>query len=208
MTQAQKRGRGRPSTFDRTEALREAMKLFWDRGYEGTSFDDLVACMGISPSSFYNTFGSKEQLYREVTDHFLHDAMKWIKGALNEEGADTRTAVSHLLRSAADEFTHEDLPRGCMISLHGTHQSPDLTPIREMMSDHRASSEVYLAERIRKGMADGDMPPHTDVEGLAAYIHTIVRGLAVLARDGASRERLQHIGEIAMQAWPAHATHH
>ena len=49
-----KRGRGRPVVFDRGVALQEAMKLFWERGYEGTSFDELIAAMGISASSFYD----------------------------------------------------------------------------------------------------------------------------------------------------------
>ena len=49
-----RRGRGRPQAFDRAEALTQAMQLFWERGFEGTSFDELIAAMGISPSSFYN----------------------------------------------------------------------------------------------------------------------------------------------------------
>ena len=57
-----KRGRGRPAVFDRAKALNRAMKLFWERGYEGTSFDELIAAMGICASSFYNSFGSKEAL--------------------------------------------------------------------------------------------------------------------------------------------------
>jgi len=62
--QASKRTRGRPKSFDRAAALHQAVELFWERGYEGASFDDLIAAMGISPSSFYNAFGSKERLYR------------------------------------------------------------------------------------------------------------------------------------------------
>ena len=45
--------------------------LFWDRGYEGTTFDDLIGAMKVSPSSFYHEFGSKEQLYREAVDYYL-----------------------------------------------------------------------------------------------------------------------------------------
>jgi AcrR family transcriptional regulator len=206
MTQAQKRGRGRPSTFDRPAVLREAMKLFWENGYEGTSFEDLISKMRISPSSFYNAFGSKERLYREATECFMDDAQKWVQGALSQDGATTREAFAHLLKSAAIEFTREDVPRGCMISLSGTHQAPDLVPIRDMMVKHRAASEIYLAKRIRKGIRDGDMPSDINIGALAAFVNALVRGLAVQARDGASREKLLEIGRVAMEAWPGART--
>jgi AcrR family transcriptional regulator len=202
MSEPQKRGRGRPSTFDRPLVLREAMKLFWDNGYEGTTFEELISKMSISPSTFYNSFGSKERLYREATENFMDYAQNWIQGALSEEGATTREAFAHLLESAAEQFTREDLPRGCMVSLSGTHQAPDLVPIRDMMVEYRAASEVYLADRIRKGIRDGDMPSTIDVDALAAFVHAIVRGMAVQARDGASRAKLENIGRVAMEAWP------
>lgn len=202
MSEMQKRGRGRPPTFDRPSVLREAMKLFWENGYEGTTFDDLISRMSISPSTFYNSFGSKERLYREATESFMVDAQSWIQGALWEDGATTRQAFAHLLERAAEQFTREDLPRGCMVSLSGTHQAPDLMPIRDMMVGYRAASEVYLADRIRKGIAEGDMPATVDVDALAALMHTIVRGLAVQARDGASRAKLENIARAAMEAWP------
>lgn len=202
MSEPQKRGRGRPSTFDRPTVLREAMKLFWDNGYEGTTFDELITRMSISPSTFYNSFGSKERLYREVTECFMGDAQTWIQSALSQDGATTRQAFAHLLESAAEQFTREDLPRGCMVSLSGTHQAPDLMPIRDMMVGYRAASEVYLADRIRQGIRDGDMPGTIDVDALAAFIHAIVRGMAVQARDGASRAKLENISKVAMEAWP------
>ena len=58
------------------------MKLFWERGYEGTSFDDLVATMGISPSSFYYSFGCKERLYQEATEAYMARSGEWFGGAL------------------------------------------------------------------------------------------------------------------------------
>src|SRR5258706_14157450 len=80
-----KRGRGRPSVFDRDAALKEAMKLFWERGYQGTSFDELIAAMGISASSFYNSFGSKEALYCEATQSYLDTIGHWFFAILNDE---------------------------------------------------------------------------------------------------------------------------
>jgi AcrR family transcriptional regulator len=201
--QESRRGRGRPSAFDRGAALLRAQNLFWERGYEGTSFDDLIAAMGISASSFYNSFGSKEALYCEATKSYLEWAGHWFFAILNDPSIDTKTAFARLFESTAEEFTRGDHPLGCMISLAGTHCAPGMKSIREMMAEHRAFSESAMAERIRKGVADGDVPVETDCEMLAAYLSALARGLAVQARDGASREKLAEIGRLAMCAWPA-----
>jgi AcrR family transcriptional regulator len=197
-----KRGRGRPPVFDRDAALKEAMTLFWERGYQGTSFEDLIAAMGISASSFYNSFGSKEALYCEATQSYLDASGHWFFAILNDESTDTRTAFSRLFAVTAEEFTRGDHPPGCMISLACTQTPPALENIREMMAEHRAGAEAAFAERIRKGIADGDVPRNTDVDALAAYYSALARGLAVQARDGASREKLLAIGRIGMRAWP------
>lgn len=197
-----KRRPGRPRAFDRPTVLRAALKLFWERGFEGTSFDDLTAAMGISPSSFYNSFGSKEQLYREAVDAYLESSGEWFIGALDAE-VDTRTAFRKLLEKAAHEFSRDDMPNGCMISLAGTHMPPSLDSVRVMMAGHRMDAEVAMAERIRKGIADGDVPASVGVDALAAFYSAVSRGLAVQARDGASTERLLQIVEVSMNAWPA-----
>lgn len=198
-----KRGRGRPAVFDRGAALNAAMKLFWERGYEGTSFDDLIAAMGISASSFYNSFESKEALYCEATRSYREWAGQWFFAILNDPSIDTKTAFARLFEATAEEFTRGDHPLGCMISLAGTHCSPGMKNIREMMAEHRAFSESAMADRMRKGVISGDLAEETDCEMLAAYYSAVARGLAVQARDGASREKLSEIGRLAMRAWPA-----
>jgi AcrR family transcriptional regulator len=200
--QASKRGRGRPVVFDRAVALVEAMKLFWERGYEGTSVDDLIAAMGIIASSFYNSFGSKEALYCEATRSYLEWSGQWFFAVLNDPASDTKMAFARLFEATAEEFTRGGHPLGCMISLAGTHCAPGMNNIRDMMAEHRAFSEGAMAERIRKGVAKGDLPEDTDCDMLAAYYSAVARGLAVQARDGASRDKLSQIGRLAMRAWP------
>jgi AcrR family transcriptional regulator len=202
--QTSKRGRGRPKNFDRTVALRQAMKLFWERGYEGTSFDDLIAAMGISPSSFYNAFGSKERLYREATEAYLAISSEWFAGELGA-ATDARTAFHHLLTAAAREFTQKERPTGCMISLAGTQLPPALAPLRDMMTGHRRAAQSAMADRIQRGIDEGDVPKDTNVEALAAFYSALSCGMAVQARDGASHARLLEIVEVAMRAWPSAA---
>ena len=159
--------------------------------------------MGISASSFYNSFGSKERLYCEATSSYLESSGRWFFGILNDETTDTRTAFSRLFDATAEEFTRGDHPAGCMISVACLQTGPGLKNMREMMVEHRAFSEGAMAERIRRGIAEGDVADDTDVDVLAAYLSAVARGLAVQARDGASRQRMAEIGRVAMRAWPS-----
>src|SRR5690349_6555913 len=165
--QTAKKTRGRPPAFDRKEALNQAMRLFWDRGYEGTTFDQLIAAMGISASSFHNSFGSKQQLYTEATDFYLEESARWFANTIAGR-ANTRDAFQALIDTTAEAFTRGDHPAGCMISLAGTHVAPECDPIREMMARNRALSERMLQERFEQGIASGDLPSETDAAAVAA----------------------------------------
>jgi AcrR family transcriptional regulator len=120
-----KRGRGRPKSFDRTAAIQQAMELFWDRGYEGTTFDDLIGAMKLSPSSFYHEFGSKERLYREAADYYFNMSTSCLRGFATHP--DARAAFEALIEEAAAFFTNNTFPAGCMISLAGHTASAAFT---------------------------------------------------------------------------------
>lgn len=200
---AAKPRRGRPQGFDRNEALRQAMTLFWDRGYEGTSLHDLLAAMGISASSFQNAFGSKRELYEAATQFYLEEKAIWFRESL-AGAATARHAFETLIESTADKFTEGGgIPAGCMVSLAGTHAAPECDPIRQMMTDQRALSERLMCERLQAGIDTGELPADTDPAALAAFFSTVFRGMAVQARDGATRARLVEIGRLALRAWPA-----
>jgi AcrR family transcriptional regulator len=194
--------RGRPRKFNRAEALAKAMHLFWEQGYEGTTFDQLITAMGISASSFQNTFGCKEGVYEEATTLYLEEKRRWFADALSAE-TDTRQTFEKLIESTADAFTETSDPAGCMISLAGTHSAPECDRIREMMAAKRTLSEDAMRERLLAGVAAGDVPPDIDAAAMAAFFSTVFRGMAVQARDGATREQLLKIGRLAMKAWPA-----
>ncbi|GLQ67584.1 TetR family transcriptional regulator [Gluconobacter albidus] len=178
-----------------------AMRLFWDRGYEGTSFDDLIAVMKISASSFYNAFESKEALYHEVIEIYMSVAGGWFLDILGED-ADTRTVFQDLTIAAAVEFTRPDHPTGCMISVAATQCSPNQHRLRDLLARQRKQAEGAMAARLQEGLERGDLPTGADINALAAFYGSLLRGMAVQARDGASQERLKEIALIGMNAWP------
>ncbi|MCX5554576.1 TetR/AcrR family transcriptional regulator [Streptomyces sp. NBC_00038] len=193
--------RGRPPAFNRAAAIDRAMVLFWERGYEGTSYAALTAALEISSSSLQNAFGSKEQLFQEAVSHYLNDSVEWISDAL-DVGTDAFAAFEAMLQAAAVAFAADDHPRGCLVSLAATQISPDLESVGRFAAEARGQVDRTLANRIRRGIHEGDLPVDTDADVLGIYFATVLRGMAIQARDGGSVKTLQAVGRLAMKCWP------
>src|SRR5271165_7064138 len=107
--------RGRPRSFDRADALRQAMEVFWALGYEGATLTDLQEAMGgITAPSFYAAFGSKEKLFREAVELYSSTLGRPMLDALAAEPS-VRAALDALLHTAVAAFTKPGKPRGCML---------------------------------------------------------------------------------------------
>ena len=196
-----KNRRGRPRTFDQDAALSQAMFLFWEQGYEGVSIDDLTEAMGISPSSLYATFGSKEELFLTALDKYEKEyGMYWVP--ILDDTADGREAFLRMFDAASRELTRPDLPRGCMMTLALLHSSPELDPLRRKLNKRRAAALEIITSRLRRAVKDGDLAPKTPIDNLAQMLMTVFQGMTVRARAGADRKELLQAGRGAIAAWP------
>jgi AcrR family transcriptional regulator len=177
------------------------MFLFWERGYEGVSVDDLTEAMGISPSSLYATFGSKEELFLMALDKYEKDiGMYWLP--ILEKTADGRDAFVQMFETASRELTRPDLPRGCMMTLALLHSSPELEPLRRKLNKRRAAALDAISGRLRRALKDGDLPAKTPIKNLAQMLMTVFQGMTVRARAGADHKELLQAGRGAIAAWP------
>jgi AcrR family transcriptional regulator len=192
--------RGRPRAFDRRVALRRAMEVFWEHGYEGTSIHELTEAMGINAPSLYSAFSCKEALFREAVALYGESEGGPLRRALVEEPT-ARRAVAGLLRAGALAYTDPDKPNGCMIVLAATTYTPKTEGIRDYLAEERRSSTEALRERLERGVADGDLSPEVDTGMLAGYVSTVLHGMSVQARDGVGREELLAVADAAMAAW-------
>ena len=197
----QRRPRGRPRGFDREAALEAAMRLFWSRGYETTSVSDLVAVMGITPPSLYGSFGDKKRLFMEAVDRYQAGPGCFAYKALTEEPTAER-AMRRLMMDAVKSFTDPHNPRGCMVILAATNCAAESGDVVEALASRRRAAQAVLRQRIAIGRAAGELAPGADIEALAGMVTSTLLGLAVLARDGASRASLRRIVEQMMLAWP------
>ena len=192
-----RRPRRRPRGFDRAAALEAAMNVFWRKGFEATSLQDLTQAMGINPPSLYAAFGDKERLFLEAVVYYQEG--RYASCPYIEEKT-AKSAVGRLLAHLADELPAPEHP-GCLMvmTMATTGCSPEL---KAALGERRAVSRSRLKARIDRGMKEGDVPPGTDAGALADFYATIITGMALQARDGATRKALRATVEQAMQVFP------
>jgi len=106
---------GRKREFDKTEALEQAMRVFWQKGYLGASLSDLTEGMGINKPSLYSAFGNKEALFIHATEFYLEHHAKQHLRFLHEEKPLQQRLSNYLQSVVAAQFT-EIYPKGCYIS--------------------------------------------------------------------------------------------
>lgn len=193
-------GRGRPRAFDRETALRRAMEVFWRQGYEATSMTDLTSAMGIASPSLYAAFGSKEALFREAVALYGATEGSAMARAMTELPT-ARAAVEAVLRENARLYADESSPSGCMIVLAATNCSAANAPVQEHLSSWRKAGAEMMARRLDRGVREGELPAGTDTEAMAAFYTTVIQGMSVQARDGATGADLAKTVDRAMAAW-------
>lgn len=192
--------KGRPREFDVDEALDRALRVFWRRGYEGTTLPDLTRAMGINRPSLYAAFGSKEELFRKALDRYVEGPAAYVREALNEPTA--RAVAEQLLGGAIDLVTDRRNPRGCLIVQGALACGETAESVRRELAARRVAGEVAVRQRFERARADGDLPAEADAADLARYVVTVMRGIAVQAAGGASCEDLRRVAELALRAWP------
>jgi AcrR family transcriptional regulator len=195
-----KRGRGRPREFDREKGLQKAMQLFWSLGYDATSMADLRAELGITQASIYAAFSSKEELFREAVELYRRTTGFSTTRALATETS-AREAIHGMLQAAVDAFSAPGAPGGCLLILGATNCSLENKAVKDRLLAIRRQISQSILDRLKRGQHDGDVPKTVPIVALTAYYATVLHGLALQSRDGASRKTLTQVVEFAMANW-------
>ncbi|WP_394821345.1 TetR/AcrR family transcriptional regulator [Pendulispora albinea] len=191
---------GRPRTFDEEEALEKALRVFWEKGYEGASLSDLTTAMGINRPSLYAAFGNKEELFQKALARYDATYMRFVGEALAEPTA--RATAERFLAGCANLQTNRGDPRGCL-GLNGALACGTAAdPIRKVMVARRAEGLAAFRRRFARAKAEGELPADASPGDLARYVQTVSQGMAVQAASGATRADLHRVVELAMKAWP------
>ncbi|MFH8618738.1 TetR/AcrR family transcriptional regulator [Streptomyces sp. NPDC017979] len=195
----------RPRKFDETRAVGSAMDAFWRRGYRATSTRDLSESTGIGPSSLYNTFGDKRQLYLRSLRQYFDTRTVAQTAALRAAGS-PRARIREMMADAVDLDLAGTGPAGCFsikALIEMGHSDPD---VDAELARHFGAVEEALRETVADGQAAGEFAPDGDPVVLARRVMSTYYGLRVLVRIHQDREALLDVVDSALDALGPTAT--
>lgn len=188
----------RPKEFDEETALAAALEVFWEKGFEATSVQDLTERMGIQKASLYNTFGDKRALFVRALDAYSTDTIGWYRQILDLDRPGTvreafRRLFSELTRACADEDY-----RGCMCVNSAVELARQDPAVGAMLDRHERALEELFTQTITRGKQTGEIPTALDTTATARYLLNVIAGLGVALKGGANEERLADIVQVSL----------
>lgn len=181
------RNRGRPRQFNREEALRKALWVFWHHGYEQATIAKLCEELNLTSPSIYCAFGNKGDLFLEAIGYYRKKY--WLpvfERFLNEPNL--RLALEKLLNSTTEILYSPESPCGCPTVVASMTLPGHETRLLEAINAMRAETRNFFATALRRAKASGQLPPETDSEALALALSSFLEGLSLQAKTRISPE--------------------
>ena len=179
----------RTKSFNKDDVLERAMNLFWKQGFHATSMQDIVQNVGLSRSSLYESFGSKQGLFDQALGNYCRTNREGVKALLSNEKS-VKTGIRNLLESSIHCTISDADKKGCFVVNSTTELVPGDDEMLKALSKNRASFEKVFFEFLQKGQATGEIPPNKDIKTLSGLIYTVFSGLNVIAKLEKSPKKL------------------
>ncbi len=163
----------RVEIFNRDEVLEKVVALFHSKGYNATSMQDLVNVTGLNRSSFYNSFGSKKELYQESLRFYKQKANKYVQKALIHT-SEPLDAIRKIFAT-----NPEDSNNGCLLGNCTTEMANQDQEIKGFLQNNQHTMQELFEELVARGQSSGSINTKKSAKEYAAYLFTALQGLRV-----------------------------
>ena len=189
---------GRRKTYDRDDLIAQAMLLFWQFGYDGTSITALTEHLGVNKFGLYAEFGSKQDLYLAALQRYADTVVDAHFGRLETDasGLDDILAVLGYFTTQPEP---EPIRLGCMMCNAATERAAHDMMSATQVADFVKRLTSAHQNALRNAERDGQLAPGTDIAGQAAMLVTQLLGIFVLRRSQSDSTVWRRAGEQAQR---------
>jgi TetR/AcrR family transcriptional regulator, transcriptional repressor for nem operon len=187
----------RPKNFNEDEVLGKAMRLFWHKGFEATSIQDLVTHLGINKQSIYDTFGDKKKLYLLALNKY-HFGSEMYFNTLYSENGTVREAFRAFFQAVVEGSFHDADKKGCFLQNAAVELAPQDEEIKKICLAGMSSFEKRFGDLIRKGQQSGELSKTLEADSLATFFFAIFNGLRVIGKITQDKTQLENIVKNAL----------
>ena len=182
----------RTKQFDVNQALDRAKDLFWEKGYEATSMDDLLRCMGINRGSFYDTFESKRNVMIASLRRYDENNRTGLIQAVSQ-GKSPRESILAVFRSMIDGTRGSQGKHGCYLVNSALETAPTDPTVARIVQSGFKDIERFFSRLVREAQMRGEIPPDLDADETGRALLTQLIGLLVLVRARSPKSVLDSV---------------
>ncbi|WPU93222.1 TetR/AcrR family transcriptional regulator [Mucilaginibacter sabulilitoris] len=189
----------RKKEFDEDALLDKAAELFWRKGYNGTSAQDLVDGLGINRSSIYNTYTDKRTLFKKALCQY-QATQTGAMLAMLAKAEDAESTVNEVFKGLIKGSIEDSLLKGCFMVNTAVELAGQDKEIGDIVNKNNQSVEDALTRLIEKGQQSGQFSTKNSACALARFIFASITSIKVAARTGADEKTLRDIADVALSA--------
>ncbi|MEN8261411.1 MAG: TetR/AcrR family transcriptional regulator [Pseudomonadota bacterium] len=179
------------------------MKMFWEKGFDATSMNDLAAATGMAKPGLYANFGDKEALYTMALTHYFDELGSPLLDDLARSPDPLVVVVRRFLDAIAASVVDKTSPGGCFIVNSVIECANRPAPLENLARAFDAKRSAAFLDRFRLAKRQGELPADADARALAEFFAGQVLALAVMGRAGANRKSIDRVIDVAMKVIPA-----
>ena len=187
----------RHKEFDRDEALHKAMEVFWSRGYEAASIQDLVKHMGINRQSLYDTFGDKHALYLQALDRYRQVEGRKVIELLERPGSVKKT-LRQLFEDVVDRALCDRQRRGCFMGNAMSELAGRCKETAARTCNNTAEAEGAFYRALLRGKKEGELAGVRNPRAVARFLCSSLHGLILMAKSTQDRKTLEDVVKVTL----------
>lgn len=189
----------RTKDFDENEVLTKAIQIFWHKGYNGTSMQNLVDGLGISRSSLYDTYTDKHTLFLKALESYQNSGAGKIQEIIDNSGSAKET-IKKLLEFTTNELLCDKQQKGCFLVNAEVEVAPHDAEVNNLVCKNDQQMEEVFFQTIKKGQDSGELKNEQDARALARFIFNAVKGIRVTAKSTTDKSVFDDIIKLTVSA--------